>query len=321
HTFSLDSYGSDGLFCVDSVAGALTLYNAGPASLSNKLWQTQCSTSNCSSAYLLSGYPATAAAPGPKAIIPSSSTATQPTATNQLHTTTATTTAAASDTANVPAIAGGVVGAVVLLALLAFAYYRYRYYSKPQPKVDSYESRNINGLPSTPYASIPYAETPAPIVAVANTATSASSLSIPQRIPVHTAQFENPSFDKQRAASSFFDDISSSQQLQQQQPHALYSNNNFKTSSISSPPLPPKFEILDMTRVHEWSVEEAAAWIFRNGGGEVGYIRAKEERITGHSLLSEKIDDIMNVIPTEKFGDKAILRVALVDLQNTVPLP
>ncbi|KAJ3090259.1 hypothetical protein HK100_007505, partial [Physocladia obscura] len=272
---------TDGLFCVDSVAGSLTLYNAGPSSLSNKLWQTQCSTTNCSSSYLLSGYPSTAASPGPKAIIPSitnsPSTTIQPTATNQLQTISTTITTATTNTAtNVPAIAGGIVGAVVLLALIVFAY---RYYLKRQS--------NDNSLGSI------------------------------------------TQFAKQRVAASFFDVISSSQQ-QQQQPYGLHSNSSLKTNSV---PL-PKFEVLDMSRVYEWTAEEAAAWIFRNGGGEVGYTKAKgelflekiigmkrkekkEERITGHSLLSEKIDDIMKVVPTEKFGDKAVLRDALVELQNT----
>ncbi|KAJ3135582.1 hypothetical protein HK100_002520 [Physocladia obscura] len=351
YSWSLGTYGTNGLFCVDSVSGTVTLYNAGPTSLTNPVWEVTCSTTSCTTAFVLSGYPSTASSPGPSAVLPTTIASAVASSVVAVTTTSSTTLAATSasavitaatnsDTAgvsssnssgdninsisktgnisnnssnisgsisntsstNVPVIVGSVCGVIAVLGIFAFAYFVYaRKYKKQE-----YDRENINtkALPVTPEA--------APIASFATATTPSSSyFSNTGRIP------DSLHSDKPRATTSFFDDINN---FQQQQPHHDSSDGS-STKEHRKPSLALKFEVLDMSRVHEWDPDKAAIWIFRNGGGEVGFAKAKEERITGYSLLTEKVDDIMNVIPTKKFGDKAILRQALVDLQNTVSLP
>ncbi|KAJ3106917.1 hypothetical protein HK100_003669 [Physocladia obscura] len=332
HSWSLGTYGTNGLYCVDSVSGTITLYNAGPASLTNPVWEVTCSTTSCTAAFVLSGYPSTASSPGPAAIIPtvssdfvsstsisssSSSTVTSSIAiayssslfseskTTMLSTSSGSNSGSTvysnnsngtSSATNVAAIVGGVIGAVVVFGILSFSFW-----FRKNPR-----SNNINSVPATPEA------TPLANLGIASKPSASSfsggSSSQQNTSASYSAQFERSSFKKLQAATEFFDDVNT----QQQQPGIL-SSQNMKLSGLT----PERFEALDMTRVYQWGVDEAATWIFRNGGGEVGFAKAKEERITGYSLLTEKIDDMLSVIPTVRFGDKAMLRQALVDLQSS----
>ncbi|KAJ3124767.1 hypothetical protein HK100_011123 [Physocladia obscura] len=77
----------------------------------------------------------------------------------------------------------------------------------------------------------------------------------------------------------------------------------------------------DYLNVVNWSIAEAAAWIFRNGGGSVGATKVTTENINGKTLLTEPLNDLLAVIPTETFGGKTQLREALAELQNSVAPP
>ncbi|KAI9344566.1 hypothetical protein BDR26DRAFT_857186 [Obelidium mucronatum] len=67
-----DTWGSNGLFCLDVMEGVATLYNAGQASLTNPIWN-----SRLDGGYLVDGYPSTPTSPGPGPRIPSSATGVQ----------------------------------------------------------------------------------------------------------------------------------------------------------------------------------------------------------------------------------------------------
>ncbi|KAJ3021126.1 UNVERIFIED_CONTAM: hypothetical protein HDU68_009787 [Siphonaria sp. JEL0065] len=66
--FSLFSYGSDGLFCINSASGILMLYNAGQSSLTNPIWTAN--SSFAQGTYLVKGYPTLMGTPGPAPIFP-----------------------------------------------------------------------------------------------------------------------------------------------------------------------------------------------------------------------------------------------------------
>ncbi|KAI9344567.1 hypothetical protein BDR26DRAFT_857190 [Obelidium mucronatum] len=67
-----DTWGSNGLFCLDVMEGVATLYNAGQASLTNPIWN-----SRLDGGYLVGGYPSTPNSPGPGPRIPISTAVVQ----------------------------------------------------------------------------------------------------------------------------------------------------------------------------------------------------------------------------------------------------
>ncbi|KAI9344565.1 hypothetical protein BDR26DRAFT_179521 [Obelidium mucronatum] len=63
-----NTWGTNGLLCLNVANGALTLFNAGQSSLTNPVWTS--TANNGAGGFVLSGYPSSPTKPGPAAIIP-----------------------------------------------------------------------------------------------------------------------------------------------------------------------------------------------------------------------------------------------------------
>ncbi|KAJ3201490.1 hypothetical protein HDU82_008082 [Entophlyctis luteolus] len=80
-------------------------------------------------------------------------------------------------------------------------------------------------------------------------------------------------------------------------------------------------ESYSLDQIRSWTVDQVAAWVKANGGGSSGAARVQAEEIDGLVLISQSVDDLVNVISADTFGGKVRLQTALNSLIERVGPP
>ncbi|KAJ3205679.1 hypothetical protein HDU83_007632 [Entophlyctis luteolus] len=293
YAFSLGTYGSDGLFCVNVLTGGLALFNAGSASLTNAIWTVSCTTTSCSSAVWGTGYPSNASDPGPAAIIPSSSTTegllalftgtstSAPTSTAAAAssaaapTTTSTATASASTSSGIPvgAISGGVVAGVVGIAAACLFFWMKARNARhgdigPRPDVRTPVQASFNESKH--------------LGTQIDKAKNESAT--PPIVPLQSLESYNPP------------------------PLELYAAPAGVRSSVT---LDGYVADYDFSNVGSWTVEQVATWVQVYGGGVAGAARVRALRIDGSVLMARPVEEVADMLASDTLGGKVRLHSAL----------
>ncbi|KAJ3088253.1 hypothetical protein HK100_008092 [Physocladia obscura] len=274
-----------------------------------------------------------------------STTTTARSASSTTSSTTAASTPSTSSSSNTPIIIGSVVGGVVLIAIAAALVWCYKR-RKPDntnsfilmshdianPSIVPTTATSYSAIPTSANAStrsannvwydpkytpiesglnsiggdlppLPPAQQNSYVVGFVDTSVATS----PQQRPMSTAF----SFQTSASTKNNTDEFNGGSNIREKiQDKASL----FASSQQQQQPL-------DYTTVSNWSVTEAAQWVFQNGGGSTGAAKILAEHINGKSLLLEPVADLVAVVPTETYGGRTQLRQALEELQAAVPPP
>ncbi|ORY48742.1 L domain-like protein [Rhizoclosmatium globosum] len=66
-----------------------------------------------------------------------------------------------------------------------------------------------------------------------------------------------------------------------------------------------------------WTIQNVAYWIYFNHGGEHVARNVIDQKVDGITLMNAEIDDLINILDFEKLGDKVAFKLLLTDMRQT----